>query len=100
PAGPASFTRPCSGQGSPAAARRKKKNFFLRKVRPGVRCGPPRMGRALTPRRVRVTPLRRAGPQAECAREYGALAQLGERLNGIQEVGGSIPPCSTTYESC
>ncbi len=25
----------------------------------------------------------------------GALAQLGERLNGIQEVGGSIPPSST-----
>ena len=27
----------------------------------------------------------------------GAIAQLGERLNGIQEVGGSIPPGSTTY---
>ncbi len=28
----------------------------------------------------------------------GAIAQLGERLNGIQEVGGSIPPSSTkTY---
>ena len=26
----------------------------------------------------------------------GAIAQLGERLNGIQEVGGSIPPGSTT----
>jgi hypothetical protein len=26
----------------------------------------------------------------------GAIAQLGERLNGIQEVGGSIPPSSTT----
>ena len=26
----------------------------------------------------------------------GAVAQLGERLNGIQEVGGSIPPASTT----
>lgn len=25
----------------------------------------------------------------------GALAQLGERLNGIQKVGGSIPPSST-----
>jgi hypothetical protein len=24
-------------------------------------------------------------------REYGAVAQLGERLNGIQEVRGSIP---------
>ena len=27
----------------------------------------------------------------------GAIAQLGERLNGIQEVGGSIPPGSTKY---
>ena len=26
---------------------------------------------------------------------FGAIAQLGERLNGIQEVGGSIPPSST-----
>ena len=26
---------------------------------------------------------------------FGAIAQLGERLNGIQEVGGSIPPGST-----
>ena len=25
----------------------------------------------------------------------GAIAQLGERLNGIQEVGGSTPPGST-----
>ena len=28
--------------------------------------------------------------------KFGAIAQLGERLNGIQEVGGSIPPGSTT----
>ena len=27
--------------------------------------------------------------------EYWGLAQLGERLDGIQEVGGSIPPSST-----
>ncbi len=26
----------------------------------------------------------------------GAIAQLGERCNGIAEVGGSIPPSSTT----
>ena len=26
----------------------------------------------------------------------GAIAQLGERLHGMQEVGGSIPPSSTT----
>ncbi len=25
----------------------------------------------------------------------GAIAQLGERLHGMQEVGGSIPPGST-----
>lgn len=27
----------------------------------------------------------------------GVIAQLVERLNGIQKVGGSIPPDSTTY---
>ena len=27
----------------------------------------------------------------------GAIAQLGERLHGMQEVGGSIPPGSTTF---
>ena len=27
---------------------------------------------------------------------WGAIAQLGERLHGMQEVGGSIPPGSTT----
>ena len=26
----------------------------------------------------------------------GVIAQLGERFNGIEEVGGSIPPGSTT----
>ncbi len=31
---------------------------------------------------------------------YGALAQLGERLNGIQEASGSIPLCSTLYNLC
>ncbi len=30
------------------------------------------------------------------AAQYGALAQLGERLHGMQEVGGSIPFRSTT----
>ena len=28
-------------------------------------------------------------------RSSGAIAQLGERLHGMQEVGGSIPPSST-----
>ena len=28
----------------------------------------------------------------------GAIAQLGERLHGMQEVGGSIPPSSTTLK--
>ncbi len=28
----------------------------------------------------------------------GAIAQLGERYNGIVEVGGSIPPGSTRYD--
>ena len=30
--------------------------------------------------------------------EYGGIAQLGERLNGIQEVSGSIPLISTTFK--
>jgi hypothetical protein len=29
----------------------------------------------------------------------GAIAQLGERLHGMQEVGGSIPPSSTKFWS-
>ena len=29
--------------------------------------------------------------------EQGAIAQLGERVNGIHEVGGSIPPGSTKF---
>ena|GEM_PF-3740242 len=32
-------------------------------------------------------------------RGYGALAQLGERLTGSQEVSGSIPLCSTKETS-
>jgi hypothetical protein len=32
----------------------------------------------------------------ECSTLLGAIAQLGERYNGIVEVGGSIPPGSTT----
>ena len=31
--------------------------------------------------------------------EYGGIAQLGERLNGIQEVSGSIPLISTKEAS-
>ena len=31
--------------------------------------------------------------------QYGGIAQLGERLNGIQEVSGSIPLISTTKSS-
>ena len=30
-----------------------------------------------------------------CLPLIGALAQLGERLHGMQEVSGSIPLCST-----
>ena len=32
-------------------------------------------------------------------RQRGGIAQLGERLNGIQEVAGSIPTTSTTLKS-
>ena len=40
-------------------------------------------------RQFRTRPSRHRVPR-------GAIAQLGERLNGIQEVGGSTPPGSTT----
>ena len=30
--------------------------------------------------------------------KFGAIAQLGERLRGTQEVGGSIPPGSTNIK--
>ena len=33
------------------------------------------------------------------SKRYGAIAQLGERLHGMQEVGGSIPPGSTSLRS-
>ncbi len=32
-------------------------------------------------------------------RIFGGIAQLGERLNGIQEVSGSIPLISTTSKT-
>ena len=37
-------------------------------------------------------------PKGSCSNDksFGAIAQLGERLHGMQEVGGSIPPGSTT----
>jgi hypothetical protein len=41
----------------------------------------------------------REGDSAENIFRKGAIAQLGERLNGIQEVGGSTPPGSTTVKS-
>ncbi len=40
-----------------------------------------------------ITPAYNATP--DFARNSGAIAQLGERLHGMQEVGGSIPPSST-----
>ncbi len=44
---------------------------------------------------MRVWLLRWCGAGRE---RLGALAQLGERLNGIQEVSGSIPLCSTAQK--
>ena len=35
------------------------------------------------------------GVVSEQTTKYGGIAQLGERLNGIQEVSGSIPLIST-----
>ncbi len=37
-------------------------------------------------------------PESTVRDSVGAIAQLGERLHGMQEVGGSIPPSSTKYQ--
>jgi hypothetical protein len=39
------------------------------------------------------------GVRYRAAPSCGAIAQLGERLHGMQEVGGSIPPGSTSLMS-
>ena len=38
----------------------------------------------------------------QCVTHFGGIAQLGERLHGMQEVSGSIPLTSTSLqrESC
>ncbi len=43
---------------------------------------------------------KQVGGTEQCLRqkEYGGIAQLGERLNGIQEVSGSIPLISTKFK--
>ena len=38
-------------------------------------------------------------PDRKLPRPRGAIAQLGERLHGMQEVGGSIPPSSTKIKN-
>ena len=37
-------------------------------------------------------------PRSGGGLRYGAIAQLGERLHGMQEVDGSIPSSSTTFQ--
>ena len=39
----------------------------------------------------------RVAPPKHTAPNLGAIAQLGERLHGMQEVRGSIPRSSTTF---
>ena len=45
----------------------------------------------------KITPV--AERNTSNAAKYGGIAQLGERLNGIQEVSGSIPLISTKHRS-
>src|SRR5690606_33031505 len=45
-----------------------------------------------------ITATMRASHRASPVPASGAIAQLGERYNGIVEVGGSIPPGSTKYK--
>ena len=53
-----------------------------------------RAGRQLFPKK-RKKRLTKAPPSAIIIKRRGGIAQLGERLNGIQEVSGSIPLIST-----
>ena len=74
-----------------SCARRPTRDQPVRRGYPGTpRCtGAPSTGTwVATPDRTVYSALRR-----------GAIAQLGERLNGIQKVGGSNPPSSTTFLS-
>ena len=41
----------------------------------------------------------RLGPPHRPERKFGAVAQLGERYNGIVEVRGSIPLSSTKFQN-
>ena len=57
----------------------------------------------LDPKKPKI-PLDKFSPYAiiqklsDSTTEFGGIAQLGERLNGIQEVSGSIPLISTKSE--
>ena len=53
---------------------------------------PPRRIAAIEPHRASGVP---SGPKPEGEIIFGAIAQLGERFNGIEEVVGSIPSGST-----
>ena len=44
---------------------------------------------------IRPLQLQRDCLEKDASKPCGAIAQLGERLNGIQEVSGSIPLIST-----
>ena len=44
---------------------------------------------------IPLAPLTKTRAVAFATLGFGALAQLGERLHGMQEVSGSIPLCST-----
>src|SRR5262245_37360443 len=50
---------------------------------------------SVRPRWPNLTPIQAPPNLGADQRFRGAVAQLGERLNGIQEVGGSIPLSST-----
>src|SRR4051812_22572396 len=71
--------------------------YYDRRPRPGrVQPGFPTRARQSRPAdALTTTSANRRPAGAPSPRHRGAIAQLGERLNGIQEVGGSIPPGST-----
>jgi hypothetical protein len=107
---PRAFAIPFNPRGPGATRSRSSRHPVGRRL---ARRVPTRAGGriAASKRRSPDPTLPRTVPFARCLRkarsvirmpgsqDTGAIAQLGERLHGMQEVGGSIPPGSTTFQS-
>ena len=73
----------------------------IARLMPPAKCAKHALRSGALPRRTACPPgrahRRKTQDPPGLVRACGAIAQLGERLNGIQEVGGSIPPGSTNH---